>query len=368
MSETAQEELKKLLANMDKVGASDMHLKIGSPPIYRVNGMAQRVKGDPLTPEKIQQLITDCLSEDSKKALEKNGSVDFAIGIPKVGRFRVNVYRQRGSISFCARLVKFDIPSMEKLLLPKALADIPKLEDGMVLVVGVTGSGKSTTLASIISMINETRKVHILTIEDPIEFIYRDAKGFINQREIGIDAPDFHTALRGALRQDPDVILVGEMRDAETVETALAASETGHLVFGTLHATNALQTVSRILEFFTPERQPGIRQVISYTLRSVIAQRLVPGIKPGFPRVPAIEYMAVNAVIRKHIADNEDMKIPDAIRAAAKEGMQDFNMSLYRMIKAGLIDPEVAIERSPHPEQLQMQLKGMVLNADQQAL
>ncbi len=368
MAEKPFNAIEKLLANMEKLNASDLHLKVGSPPIYRVKGAAQRIKAEALSFERVQTLVFEILNEKQAQTLEQEGSIDFALGVSGVGRFRINVYRQRGALSFCARRVNTAIPSFENLLLPPAIQRIPAYEDGLVLVVGVTGSGKSTTLAAMINKINETRRVHILTIEDPIEYVYRDAKGFVNQREIGIDAPDFHTALRAALRQDPDVILVGEMRDPETVETALAASETGHLVLGTLHATNVLQTVSRILEFFPRDRQTGIRQLLSFTLRAIIAQRLLPGLKKEAPRVPAVELMFVNAVIRRHIASGEDMKIPETIRSYAKDGMQDFNMSLLRLVQDGLVAEEVAIQRSPNPEQLAMQLKGMVLNIDQQAV
>jgi len=361
-------ELERLLANMEKVGASDLHLKVGSPPIYRVHGTPQRIKGDPYSFARVKEAIYEIMKEHQIAALERDGSVDFALGLAGVGRFRVNIYHQRGAPSFCARRVNTSIPPFEQLLLPKAVERIPAFEDGLVLVVGVTGSGKSTTLAAIINQINHTRRCHILTIEDPIEYVYQDDKAFINQREIGIDAADFHQALRFALRQDPDVILVGEMRDVETVETALSAAETGHLVLGTLHATNALQTISRILEFFPPDRQNGIRQVLSYTLRAVVGQRLLPGLKKEFPRVPAVEMMFVNAVIRKHIADNEDLKIPEAIRSHARDGMQDFNMSLLRLVKDGYVDKDVAISRSSNPEQLAMQLKGMVANADAQTV
>lgn len=361
-------ELERLLANMQKIGASDLHIKADSPPIYRVHGTPQRLKSDPITPEHAKKIIYEVMSEAHIAKFEEDGSLDYAMGIPGYGRYRVNVFMQRGAISFAARLVNSEIPSFEDLMLPKSLKRIPAFEDGLVLMIGVTGSGKSTTLAAIVDTINKTRRCHILTIEDPIEFIHQDDKSFVNQREVRTDVPDFHNALRYALRQDPDVILLGEMRDVETVETALAAAETGHLVFGTLHATNSMQTISRILEFFPPDRQAGIRQLVSYTLRAVVGQRLLPGIKPERPRVPACEIMFVDAVIRKHISDGEDEKIPETIRANARSGMQDFNMALLKLVQGGFIDKQIALERSPNPEQLGMQLKGMVLNVDQQSM
>jgi len=368
MSDHPRKEIEKYLATMEKFSASDLHLKVASPPIFRVHGVPQRMKGDPLAADKLRVMVLEMLSEKQRTTLETTGSVDFAVGIPGSGRFRINIYQQRGTLSVAARRVSGEIPNFEQLLLPKPIARIPAYEEGLALVVGVTGAGKTTTLAAILNEINHTQRVHILTIEDPIEFIHRDDKAFINQREVGTDSPDFHTALRYSLRQDPDVILVGEIRDSETMETALWAAETGHLVFGTLHATNCMQSITRILEFFPLDRQPAIRQISSYTLRAVVAQRLVPGIRPENPRVPAIEIMFVNAVIRKIIAEGEDAKLADAIRAHVRDGMQDFNMSLYRLVKEGYVSEEIAIQRSANPEQLTMQLKGMVLNSDKQTI
>ena len=358
-------EIEKLLANMEKVAASDLHLKAGSPPIYRINGIPQRIKANPLSNMQIGQMVENLLSPEQKSDLSGKGSVDFALSLPQIGRFRVNIFRQRGALSFCARRVRSAIPSIEELNLPKAIAKIPAIDDGLVLVAGATGSGKSSTLASLINRINTTRRCHILTIEDPIEFIYQDDKSFINQREIGLDAPDFHSALKYAMRQDPDVILVGEMRDSDTIETALAAGETGHLVFATLHANNAMQTLGRILDFFPGDRQSQLRQLLAFTLKAVVAQKLLPGTKPEIPRVPALELMFINPVIRRYIEEGEDAKIPESIRSFSKDGMQDFNMSLHGLIKQGLLSEEVALEHSPNPEQLRMHLKGLVLNQDQ---
>jgi twitching motility protein PilT len=353
-----------LLANMEKVGASDLHLKCFSAPIYRVNGVPRRIDAPQVTIEQLEAVTGQLLSPDLKNALEEMGSVDFAHGLEGVGRFRVNIYRQRGTLSLVARRVNTAIPEIDELHLPKSVHRVAAQEDGLVLVVGATGSGKSTTLASIIQRINATRRCHILTIEDPIEYVYRDEKAFINQREVGLDVGGFNVALKYALRQDPDVILVGEMRDPDTIETALSASETGHLVFATLHANNAMQTIARILDFFPGDRQHQIRQMIAYSLRAVVAQRLVPGATEASPRVPAVELMLVTPFIRKLIAEDQDSRIPESIRGMAKQGLQDFNMSLYKLVQAGLVTQEVAVEHSPNPEQLQMQFKGMVLNED----
>ncbi len=367
-AETNAVDINPLLAKMESVGASDLHLKVGSPPIYRVKNVAQRIKAEPLHMEELSAGLLKMLDDEQKAALKENGSVDFAYSVHGVGRFRVSIFRQRGALSCSARRVNTKIPTVEELMLPPAVSQISLIQDGLALVVGITGSGKSTTLAALINQINKNRKAHILTIEDPIEFVYHDDKSFVNQREIGIDAPDFHIALRAALRQDPDVILLGEMRDRETMETALSAAETGHLVFGTLHSVNVVQTVGRILDFFPPERQAGMRQVLGMTLKAVIAQRLLTGITADYPRVPAVELMIVNAIMRKHILDAEDLKISDDIRAAAKDGLQDFNMSLYRLVKKKFVSEEEALTHSPNPEQLRMQLKGMVLNQDQQTV
>ncbi|MHC4871414.1 MAG: type IV pilus twitching motility protein PilT [Planctomycetota bacterium] len=363
-----QSKLVKLLAQMEKLGASDLHIKSFSPPIFRIHGVPRRIESPPVSNEEIESMIQDILTADQSEVLGNEGNIDLALGISEVGRFRVNIYRQRGSFSFCARRVNSQIPDFENLNLPKAINRVPAFEDGLALIVGATGSGKSTTLASIISRINQQRRCHILTIEDPIEYMYKDDKAFINQREVGLDVDNFNSALKFALRQDPDVILVGELRDSDTIETAMAASETGHLVFATLHANNAMQTISRILDFFPGERQNQIRQMLAFTLRSVIAQKLVPGCKKEFPRLPAIELMFINGVIKKLIQENEDGKIPEAIRSFAKEGFQDFNMSLFNLEKQGLITQEVALDHSPNPEQLRMNFKGMVLNQDQSAM
>lgn len=358
----------KLLSQMEKLGASDLHLKSFSPPIFRIHGVPRRIEAPAVTADDLEKMIKEVLSEDQFAVLEEQNNLDLALSISGIGRFRVNTYRQRSSYSFCARRVNSVIPAFEDLNLPKAVNRIPACEDGLVLVVGATGSGKSTTLASIISKINQTRRCHILTIEDPIEYMYKDDKAFVNQREIGLDVDNFNIALKYALRQDPDVILVGEMRDSDTIETALAASETGHLVFGTLHANNCMQTISRILDFFPGERQNQIRQMLAFTLRSVIAQKLIPGCKKEFPRVPAIELMFVNSVIKKYIQENCDKKIPEAIRSFSKDGFQDFNMSLFDLEKRGFITQDVALDHSPNAEQLRMNFKGMVLNQDQSAM
>ncbi|MFH0911357.1 MAG: PilT/PilU family type 4a pilus ATPase [Planctomycetota bacterium] len=362
---TSETEL--LLSKMPELDASDLHLKANSPPIYRVHGLPRRAEARVLSMEEVAQLAAEIMTDRQKQILAEIGTVDFAYSISGVGRFRLSVFRQRGSVSLAARRVRVGIPSLEDLNLPKAITRVAGYPDGLVLVVGATGSGKSTTIAAVLGRINASRRCHILTIEDPIEYMYHDDKAFINQREVGIDVPSFHEALKFGVRQDPDVILVGEMRDSDTIETALSASETGHLVFGTLHSIGASQTPGRILDFFPDYRQPQIRQLVSTTLRAIVAQKLLPCVKQGIPRIPAVEIMFSNAVIRKIIQEGDDPRINEVIRAQVKDGMQDFNMSLFHLVQGEYVTEEVAASASAYPEQLRMLLKGMVLNIDQTA-
>ncbi len=370
MNDPAQEpkegllELEKLFAAAAKNGASDLHLKVGSPPMFRIRGKIVRAKTSPLSARHIEKLVYSLISNKAKQDLDGRGAADIAHSIPGVGRFRVNVFQQRGSISMAVRRVETNVPTLKQLHLPEELRKLANMERGLVISAGATGSGKSTTLASLIQIINETRAVHIITIEDPIEYLYSDKKAFVNQREIGIDVPDFNEGLRFAVRQDPDVILIGEMRDEETIETALNAAETGHLVFGTIHASSAPQSIGRILDFFPPNRHHQIRQMLYYNLRAVAVQMLIKGAQPEFPQVPALELMLVNPIIRKFIQASEDSKMADVIRNSSEEGMQDFNQSLVHLVNSGLVTQQAALVASPNPEQLEMNLKGIVLGSD----
>jgi twitching motility protein PilT len=357
-------EIDKFFHAAAKNNASDLHVKVGEPPLFRIRGTVVRAKMAPLTYEQVKALFDEIMGPRQHEELENLGGTDFAYGVKGIGRFRVNIFKQRGSLSMAARAVKTEIPTVEQLNLPPGSKHIPNFESGLVLVAGVTGSGKSTTLAALIQIINTSLPLHIVTIENPIEYLYRDEKAFINQREIGIDLPDFANGLRHALRQDPDVILVGEMRDAETFEAALMAAETGHLVFGTIHAGSAAQTIGRVLDYFPIDRHHQIRQLLYFNLRAVIVQKLLKGMRPDVPRVPAVELMIVNPLIKKLIFENEDKKIPDVIRASRQEGMQDFNQSLCDLVKRGLVSEQVALETSPNPEQLAMNLKGITLGSD----
>ncbi|HEY3318881.1 MAG TPA: PilT/PilU family type 4a pilus ATPase [Planctomycetota bacterium] len=352
-------EVDKYFAAAWKNNASDIHLKVGEPPLFRVKGAIYRTKMAPMTYDQLKNMLYEMMDAKDKSNLEQFGGADFAYSIRGLGRFRVNIFRQRGALSMSARAVKTDIPTIEQLNLPPGVKRIPDYDAGLVLVAGVTGSGKSTTLAALIQLINETEPCHIVTLEDPIEYLYTDVKAIINQREIGIDLPDFNNGLRHVVRQDPDVILVGEMRDADTFESALMAAETGHLVFGTIHASSAAQTIGRVLDYFPAVRHSQIRQLMYFNLRAVVVQKLLKGLRPDVPRVPAVELMLINPQIKKLIYTCEDNKIPDVIRSTRQEGNQDFNQSLCDLVKRGMVSEAAAVESSPNPEQLAMMLKGI---------
>ncbi len=357
-------QITKLLELMAKHNATDLHLKSFSPPIFRIGGLPRRMESPPLPPEEVEKLVRSMMTDHQQNTFTERGTLDFAVGIAGVGRYRVNVYRQRGTASAAIRRVRFDIPSVEDLHLPAGVKKLAEFRMGLCLCAGVTGSGKSTTLASILNLINNTRRCHILTLEDPIEYLYRDEKSFVNQREVGIDVDSFTTALKYMVREDPDVILIGEMRDMETLETALISAETGHLVFGTVHSGSAAQTIGRVLDFFPYHRHDQIRQLLYFVLKAVMVQRLLRGAKKEVPVVPALELMIVNPAIRKLIREGDDEKIMDVIRSSKNDGMQDMNQSMVDLVKRKLITEDVAMEFSPNPEALSMNLKGIYLGQD----
>jgi twitching motility protein PilT len=341
---------------------SDLHLKAGLPGMMRLRGVIQKMNTPVLTQETLEKLILPILRDKEKKLLEDTGGADFAhvIGADEA-RYRVNLLKQRGKFAMVARLVNQSIPTFEKLGLPASIETLCHFEQGMVLLAGVTGSGKSTTIASMLDYMNQTEPLHILTIEDPIEFT--DKMSIVNQREVYLDVSDWHTALKHAVREDPDVILVGEMRDADTFEAAVHAAETGHVVFGTIHASHAYTTIDRILGLFPPSQHGAVRQSLVFNLRAVVAQKLVPSIKPGVHRVPTNEIMIVNPTIRDLILKSKDERLLDAIRAFYNEGMMDFNENLRMLVDKGDIDRQTALEFSPNPEQLRMALKGIKVAA-----
>ncbi|MHC4231377.1 MAG: type IV pilus twitching motility protein PilT [Planctomycetota bacterium] len=352
-------EIEKLFRVVIKSDASDLHLKVGLPPKIRIHSKLKNTTGEPLTEEKIENLVFEIMSEKQKKFFADNGALDFAYQVGEMDRFRINVFRQRSFISMAARRISGVIPPFTSLHVPPVIEKISEAHDGLILVTGPTGSGKSTTIASMIDHINRNRACHIVTIEDPLEFLHVDRKAIVSQREVGIDVPDFESALRSLMRQDPDVVLVGEIRDHETLTAAMKAAETGHLVFGTLHSNNCAQTIQRILDMFPQEERELTRQTFAMTIRAVISQNLLPGIRPDVKRLPAIEIMINTPIVRKLISEEREADLPAAIRAGQNEGMQDFTDSLLKLVEEEYIDLKVAYKYAPSIEELKMALKGI---------
>jgi twitching motility protein PilT len=353
-------EVNKLFRMVMKHEGSDLHLKVGLPPMMRLRGIIRTMEMKPLTEEDMERLMFPTLTPRLNKILEETGGCDYAyvVGDDEC-RFRVNLFRQRGKMSLVARRVNNVVPTFEQLHLPPSVEKLCKFDQGMIILAGVTGSGKSTTIASMLDYLNARERLHILTIEDPIEYTFTDNKAVINQREVGLDVSDWPTALKHAVREDPDVILVGEMRDRETFEAGINAAETGHLVFGTIHANSAPSTLGRILDLFPADMHPAMRQSLAFNLKSIVAQKLLPSIKPGVHRVPTNEIMILNPTIRELIIKGEDKKLPDAIRIGFLEGMLDFTESLRQLVVNGFVDRAAALEVAPNPEQLKMELKGI---------
>jgi twitching motility protein PilT len=357
-------EIDKLFRACVKLEASDLHLKVGKPPMVRVNGTLRPMNRGPIDDEEMVRLCFPLMNERSRKIFDRDGGADFAhmcyVEETKINwRFRVNLLQQLGHIGMVARRVNSWIPDFEGLNLPPSIEKLCGYDQGMVLLAGVTGSGKSTTIASMLNWINHRYRKHILTLEDPIEFVFTEDKCLINQREIGLDVVDFEIGMKHAVREDPDVMLVGEMRDKETFMTAIHAAETGHLVFGTIHASSAASTIGRILDLFPQEMHSALRSAIAMNMKGIIAQKLLKSIKPGVGRVPTVEIMTFNPMVRKLILEEEDHKLGDVIRIGAEDGMQDFTQSLKKLVDDELIDREVAMEVAPNREALKMALKGI---------
>ena len=352
----------RLLQRAVQKDASDIHLKTGSPPYLRVDGELAAVNSEPLHRENIDEIVKVMLSEDQMRYFMKRGEVDLSFTEKGVGRFRVNVFRQRGTISIVMRRIKTKILNFEQLHLPPATVRFAEMQRGLVLITGTTGSGKSTSLASIVDYINDHRRCHVVTIEDPIEYIHSDRKAVINQREITIDTQDFSTALKAVMRQDPDVILVGEMRDIETFMAAISAAETGHLVFSTLHTTNVMQTIDRIIDLFPSNQHDQVRSALAINLRAIMCMRLLIR-KDGVGRVPTCEVIFNSPAVRKLIKENRIAQLPAAIQQGRENGMQSFNDSLHDLVKEELISLETALEMSDNPEELQMLIQGIRLSA-----
>ncbi|GMV92232.1 MAG: twitching motility protein PilT [Candidatus Hydrogenedentota bacterium] len=344
--------IKELLTKTIEKGASDLHIVVGSPPIIRLNGNLEAMHEYPvLKPDETQEIIYSVMSEEQIAMFETDRECDLSFGIEGLSRFRLNVYRDRGSVVAAFRSIPFEIRSFEELGLPRVVADFAYRPLGLVLICGPTGSGKSTTLASIIDKINRERPVHIITIEDPIEYLHNHNVATINQREVNADTKSFGAALKRVLRQDPDVILIGEMRDPETIAAALTVAETGHLAFATLHTNDALQSINRIVDVFPSNQQDQIRTQLSFVLEGIAVQQLIPR-ADGMGRALALEVMLPNTAIRSLIREQKLQQIPSMIEIGAGEGMMTMNQSLYRLMRRNVITSDMAFKRSADPEGL----------------
>ncbi|MCW2982064.1 MAG: type pilus twitching motility protein PilT [Solirubrobacterales bacterium] len=347
-----------VLRRMVETRASDVHITPGFPPAIRDKGRIRPMEGFPvLNGQETREIVYGILNDDQRKRFENEQQLDFAYAIPNVARFRVNCYFQRGAVSAALRLVPNEIPALDSLGVPPVLRELIAKPRGFVLVTGPTGSGKSTTLAAMIDAINVDREDHILTIEDPIEFLHRHKRSIVNQREVGSDAPDFARGLRAALRQDPDVILVGEMRDLETVSTALTAAETGHLVFATLHTQSTAQTVDRVIDVFPPEQQAQVRTQLSIALQGIVTQQLLPT-SDGRGRVVACEVLIPTPAIRNLIREGKTHQIYAAVQTSGATGMQTMDADLARLVRSGKIGRSLAEQRASVPEELSRLLGG----------
>ncbi|MFM7117042.1 MAG: type IV pilus twitching motility protein PilT [Planctomycetota bacterium] len=357
-----EKEVDRYFRALVKMQGSDLHMKVGRPPIIRQHGALKELNRGPIDNEEMCRLLFPMMNEKARTIFDKEGGADFAYVVDVDGvewRFRVNMLQQLGRPGLVARRVNNKIPDFRGLYLPEVMGTLCDFDQGMILLAGVTGSGKSTTIASMLDYINRREAVHILTLEDPIEFVFTEDKALINQREVGIDVKDFSIGMKHAVREDPDIILVGEMRDEETFMTAIHAAETGHLVFGTIHASSAPSTIGRILDLFPEDLHPAIRSAMAFNMKAIVAQKLLPSIKEGVGRVPTCEIMTFNPTIRKLILEGKDEKLADAIRIGEEEGMQDFTKSLKDLVDKELIDRPTAFQVAPNKEALKMRLKGI---------
>lgn len=343
-------DLTELLTEMINRGASDLHLTVGTPPQIRVDGKLIPLELPKLSPEDTKELAYGVLTETQRSQFERNKELDLSFGVKGLSRFRANVYRQRDCVAMALRRIPYEIMSFERLGLPAIVEELAEKPNGLVLVTGATGSGKSTTMAAMIDKINRNVSAHILTIEDPIEYVHQHRKAIVNQRQVNSDTDSFNLALRSALRQDPDVVLIGEMRDKETIEIALTIAETGHLVFGTLHTNSAVQTINRIIDVFPPDQQEQVRTQLALVLQGVVCQQLLPRIGGG--RVMVCEVLYCHTGIRACIRENKIHQMDSLIQTGGKYGMQTLNQSLYTAVKNRKITREDALARSPEPNDL----------------
>lgn len=358
MQTQKQVTIDELLIKTIELGASDLHITTGISPVVRLNGELRALNYPKLMPNDTRELIYSIMTQEQRDVFERNWEYDFSYSIPGKGRFRVNVYFQRGSVAAAFRTIPAKIPTIDELRLPPVVHEFAMKPRGFVLVTGPTGSGKSTTLAALINIINETRSCHIITIEDPIEFLHPHKKSVVNQREVGTDTRSFSNALKYALRQDPDVILIGEMRDLETIQTALTAAETGHLVFATLHTVDAPQTIDRIIDVFPPHQQQQVRVQLAGCLQGIISQQLLPT-ADGKGRVVACEILVATAGIRNLIREGKTHQIYTAIQTGQKYGMQTLDMALADLVKRGWITYDTALEKCQDPATLKQLIRGV---------
>jgi twitching motility protein PilT len=350
-----------------RVEGSDLIVKSGLRPRVRHRGVLKDLETDVCTSDLMMQVARDILDPNQLDYFARHGSIDFAYDYRKAGdddgstqrRFRVNLFMARGNPSLAARLITSQIKKFEELYLPPILGDVAMAAQGLILFSGVTGSGKSTSIASMLDYVNQRKKVHIITIEDPIEYIFNDARATINQREIGIDATNFNDALRALVRENPDVVLVGEMRDYETFEAAIRAAETGHLVFGTIHASSAWQTFGRIYDLFPENERDQIRKLLAYNLRAIIYQKLLPTLHAHIARIPALEILLNTPAVQKYVLEGREGELLELIKQGTEEGMLDFTSALVKLVETNMIHQRVALEATPKPEELKMRLKGI---------
>ena len=355
-------EVDKYFRALVKLEGSDLHMKVGKPPMVRIRNELRPLSRGPVERAEMVKLLVPMMNDRSRRVFEEEGGADFAYTCDVDGvtwRFRVNLLTQNQMMGMVARRVNNKIPDFKGLYLPPSIEGLCHWDQGMVLLAGVTGSGKSTTIASMLDYINQRERVHILTLEDPIEFVFTEQLALINQREVGFDVKNFSIGMKHAVREDPDIMLVGEMRDEETFMTAIHAAETGHLVFGTIHASTSPSTIGRILDLFPDSMHKAIRSAIAFNMRGIVAQKLLRSIKPGVARVPTCEIMLFTPMIKKLVLESSDNKLPDAIRIGYADGMQDFTMSLKQLIDDELIDRPTAFEVAPNPDALKMALKGI---------
>ena len=353
------EAFRKMLKSTIKFEASDLHIKAGTKPRVRVRGVLRSLDTELNSEPLCYQIARDILDDAQYKIFQSHGQIDLAYDYDEDNRFRINLFMARGRPSLACRLITSDIMTFEQLHLPEILGEVALNANGLILFAGVTGSGKSTSIAAMLNYVNQRKRCHIVTIEDPIEYIFNDEKATINQREVGIDCLSFNEALRALVREDPDVVLVGEMRDNETFEAAIRAAETGHLVFGTIHASSAWQTFGRIYDLFPENERPQIRKLLAYNLRAIVYQKLLPTLHEDVARIPALEILLGTPIVSKYILEAREGELLEIIKKSSEEGMVDLNTALYRLVESEWVSLKTAMDATPKPEDLKMKIKGI---------